>query len=274
MNGALKEAIRIGLRLSGLYARGRRNAGDLRLAEIELSFPALPQAFDGYRLLHLSDLHIGMLPEATERLIALAAAAPADLCVMTGDYKPRVRSDPDAILPTMRRIAGAVTAPDGMLAVLGNHDHRRLARTLPAMGIEVLANRSVAVRRGEETLHVLGVQDRHIRVRPAGRAALSRVPGGFVVALVHSPRYATLAARAGIDLYLCGHTHGGQICLPRGWPVYVPRGGRGGRSAGGWREGAMMGYTSRGAGTSGLPVRFNCRPELVRFTLRRDAEAR
>ncbi len=270
MNKLLKGAMRLGLHGTGLYGRGVRNARDVRLIEIELAFPGLPAAFDGYRLLHLSDLHVGLLPAGTERAIEIAATTPCDLCVMTGDYRPRDGADPDAVLPTMRRLAAAVTAPDGILAVLGNHDHRRLARTLPPLGIEVLSHRATAIRRQGEALHVLGVQDRHFRVQPAGRAALRRAPEGFVIALVHSPRYAALAAKAGIDLYLCGHTHGGQVCLPGGWPVYLPRGISRRRLAGGWRIGAMMGYTSRGTGPSGLPVRFNCPAEVVRFTLRRD----
>ncbi len=269
MHSALTAAIRLGLRSTGLYRRGERNARDVRLVEIECALPHLPAAFDGYRLLHLTDLHIGLSPPNTERVIEIAADTPCDLCVMTGDFRPDRCTDPDAILPEMHRIAAAVTAPDGMFAVLGNHDHRRLARTLRDAGIEVLSNRAVAVRRQGEALNVLGVQDRHHRVGPAGRAALDRTPEGFVVALVHSPRYAALAARAGIDLYLCGHTHGGQICLPGGMPIYLPRGISYRRVAGLWRAGRMMGYTSRGAGPSGVPVRFNCPPEVVRFTLRR-----
>ncbi len=269
MHAAVKGTIRLGLRASGLYGRGMKNAAELRLNDVALAFPALPGAFDGYRILHLSDLHIGLHPETAGRVAALCAGTEADLCVMTGDYRPTRRSDPDAVLPAMERIAGAIAAPDGILAVLGNHDDKSFAATLPPFGIEVLANRAVVLQRGEARLSVLGVQDHLYRVIPAGRTAFAGAPAGFVVALVHSPRYASVAARAGIDLYLCGHTHGGQICLPGGFPLFVPRGGRG-RAAGGWRMGTMVGYTSRGAGTSGLPVRFNCRPELVRYTLRRD----
>jgi predicted MPP superfamily phosphohydrolase len=86
--------------------------------------------------------------------------------------------------------------------------------------------------------------------------------------LVHSPEAALLAAEAGFALYLCGHTHGGQICLPGGIPVITNIQYRRRFASGPWRCGEMIGYTSRGLGTSGLPVRFFSRGEIALITLR------
>jgi len=259
----------LGLRATGLYGRGVRNALDIRLRDVDVAFPALPASFDGYRLLHLSDFHFGKLPGLTERIIETAARATADLCVMTGDYRPTMRTDPATVLPAVAALRGAVGARDGIVAVLGNHDLASMADPIARLGITVLRNRSTEIARGIDTVRIVGVDDRHYHPTEAGRAALASSGPGYTIALVHSPRYARWAARAGVALYLCGHTHGGQICLPGGIPIVLPRGAGRRRASGQWREGAMQGYTSPGAGVSGAPVRFNCRGEIVRITLRR-----
>src|SRR5262249_44960660 len=115
----------------------------------------------------------------------------------------------------------------------------------------------------------VGIDDRSYRRTRAGRAALAGpFADAFCVALVHSPRYAADAARAGIRLYLCGHTHAGQVCLPGRIAVYRPQ-ECWTRMGGPWRIGEMQGYPSAGAGVSMLPIRFNCPGEITRITLRR-----
>src|SRR5690606_6582265 len=131
---------------------------------------------------------------------------------------------------------------------------------------------TVTVRRGGATLHLTGFDDVHYYYTEATDAAAKAAPPGFKIALVHSPEFALHAARAGYGFYLCGHTHGGQICVPGGKPVLTANlfGRR--FATGVWRHGTMTGYTSRGAGTSGLPVRFFSRGEVTVVTLRRGAE--
>ena len=95
--------------------------------------------------------------------------------------------------------------------------------------------------------------------------------GDFRIALIHSPEMADHAAAAGVSLYLCGHTHGGQVCLPGGRPILTRLTRCRHAAVGHWREGAMRGYTSHGLGTSWPPLRFNSRGEMTVITLRRTA---
>jgi predicted MPP superfamily phosphohydrolase len=267
IQGRLRDIAAASLRATGLEARGMKNALAIRRTEHTFFFPDLPRAFDGYRLLHLTDLHLGFFPGLSERVIELAADE-ADLCVMTGDYRAHWRMPMDRVIAALGRVVGAVRAPDGIVAVLGNHDPASLAAPLSDMGATVLVNRRHAVARGADRLTFVGVDDRRYHRTATGRAALAGPRDGFSIALIHSPRYAAEAGRAGIALYLCGHTHAGQVCLPGAVAVWRPRECRT-RMAGRWRVKGMQGFTSAGAGVSLLPVRFNCPGEVARITLRR-----
>jgi len=118
-----------------------------------------------------------------------------------------------------------------------------------------------------------GTDDVHYYYTEEAREALATATVGFKIALIHSAEFADAAAENGYHLYLAGHTHGGQICLPGGWPIitHMTRFRRYGRGL--WRHGKMRGYTSTGVGVSGLPVRFNSRGEVVLITLRPLARA-
>lgn len=259
----------VALRLAGLYRRGVMNALDIGLTEIELEFPDLPAPFDGYRVLHLTDLHLDAHPALAKRAAALARLARCDLCVLTGDYRYRIVGPFDRAMAGLGRVARALDARDGVYSVLGNHDTIEMVPALEALGIRVLANQTVSIARNGAALHLTGIDDVHYFYTDSAAEALDRAPDGFRLALVHSPELVQPAARAGIALYLTGHTHGGQVCLPGGFPpvIHAHAGRR--YAAGLWRHGDMVGYTSRGVGVSGLPVRFNCRGELTLITLRR-----
>ena len=269
---ALKHALAVFgvlLRLVGLYRRGVRNACDIRLNRLDLAFEALPPAFDGYRILQLSDPHVDHLPETWEAALALAAREPADLCVLTGDYRRRVSGPYEQIRPAFETLAAMRPARDGIVAVLGNHDCAGMVDLFDEIGIETLINETRTVRRKDAELHLTGTDDVHYYYTDAAREALETAPAGFKIALVHSAELADVAAAAGHHLYLCGHTHGGQISLPGGFPLitHMVRNRR--LSRGLWRIGGLTGYTSTGSGVSGLPVRFNTRGEVTLITLRR-----
>jgi predicted MPP superfamily phosphohydrolase len=266
--------LQFSLRASGFYGRGMRNALDIRLREIELAHDGLPAAFDGYRLLHITDPHFDSLPGTAERIAELIRHHPVDLLVMTGDYRRRVHGPHEQIVPALATVLGSVRAGDGALAILGNHDTAAMVPSFERLGVRVLANETVTLRRGGEAVHLTGFDDVHYYYTPAADAAAAAAPAGFKIALVHSPEFALHAARAGYGLYICGHTHGGQICLPGGRPVLTASAFGRRFAAGPWRHERMHGYTSRGAGTSGLPVRFFSRGEVTVITLRRAAEGR
>ena len=256
------------LRMLGLYERGLRNAMDIRLNRLDLWFEDLPREFDGFRLLQLSDLHADFLPETLRAAVDLSAGVEADICVLTGDFRRRVKGPFDDILPAMERLASRISTSQGTYAVLGNHDSADMVEPFEALGIKVLINETHTIPRGRAKLHLTGTDDVHYYYTDAARHALAGAPEGFKIALIHSPEFADAAAENGFQLYLAGHTHGGQVCLPGGWPIITHMSRHRRYARGLWRHGDMRGYTSTGVGVSGLPVRFNTRGEVVLITLR------
>ena len=287
------ELVRDVLASAGLLPALTRFSLDIRRTEIDLAFADLPAAFDGYRILQISDPHFDALDGIAEAIRARVAGLPVDLCVFTGDYRGvengsfRQRS----ILAPMAKIVEEVAAGDGSLAVLGNHDTHEMVEPLEeVVGVRVLTNEQVEVARDGQTITLLGFDDPYRFYSASSRrfaAALSDQFGAsqlgtseqesgrtnpFRIMLVHTPDLAEEAARLGCALYLCGHTHGGQICLPGGRPIvqHLHRETRLGRGL--WRRRQMVGYTSLGAGVAGsLPIRLFAPGEITLFRLRRAA---
>ncbi len=258
----------VGLRLSGLYQRGIRNALDIKLKRIELEFENLPAEFDGYRILQLSDPHTDFLAGPWDTALELISDEPVDLCVLTGDYRKRVSGPFEQILPAFEKLMAQSRARDGVYAILGNHDSADIAEAFENLGIDVLINETRSLQRGEAQIHLTGTDDVHYYYTHAARVALETAPDGFKIALIHSAELADVAADAGFSLYLAGHTHGGQICLPGGIPIVTHMSRYRRYASGLWRHASMIGYTTTGIGVSGLPVRFNTRGEVVLITLR------
>ncbi|MEP6827686.1 MAG: metallophosphoesterase [Aestuariivirga sp.] len=257
------------LKLSGAYWLGARSARRIQKKLNVFNSPRVPPAFDGYTILHLSDLHADISEPAMEFLCDQIRSETCDLCVMTGDYRGKTWGQFDDALKIMGRIGRALHCP--VYAVLGNHDSIEMVPSLEAMGIKVLLNETVSLERGEAKLHLAGVDDAHFFGLHDLKAVLPpTTPNTFSILLSHTPELYGEAADANFDVMLSGHTHAGQICLPGGIPLRldcnVPRR----MGAGRWQHGKLSGYTSAGAGTSIVPVRLNCRPEI---TLHRLAKA-
>ena len=265
------------LRLTPLYARGRRNALDLRLVELELAFLDLPLAFDGYRILHVSDTHLDVFPELAGVARKLLADLDVDMLALTGDVHGKHPTPIARSTGLLAEALGGVRVRGHRVAVLGNHDPAAMADALERLGFEVLVNRSLVLGHAGERIRITGLDDVNCFYTEAARAAFDAREdahvGEFRVALVHSAEMADHAAEAGYALYLCGHTHGGQICLPGGRPLVTQLTRCRQAARGLWRWGRMVGYTCSGLGVSGPPVRFNCRGEAAVITLRRSPEA-
>jgi predicted MPP superfamily phosphohydrolase len=260
------------LTLAGLRRRAERNAGAPGLRRITLPVRGLPPAFEGYTLLHLSDLHLDGVAGLTAALCAMLDGVTADACVMTGDYRFEIDGPCGPAGWETAEVLRHVTAPDGVFAVLGNHDFLEEAELLERAGVVMLLNRAVPLTRGGDRLWVAGVDDPHYYGTDDLPAALEEVPEGEpVVLLVHSPELFREAAERGVGLYLCGHTHGGQISLPLLGPPLVNANCPRRMAAGVWREGAMVGHTSPGAGASMLPVRLCCPGEVTLISLTGEA---
>jgi len=258
-----------GLQLTPWYARGVRNALDLELTRLELKVTGLPAVFDGYRILHVSDSHLDVLPSVADAAARLLDGLEVDLLAVTGDVHGRKRHPLSRSVEPLKRALAGVIVRDRRLAVLGNHDPVEMIEALGALGIETLVNRTTALSRGGEVLHVTGLDDVHNFYSPAARTALDQKVDGCRIALVHSAEMADHAAAAGCALYRCGHTHAGQVCLPGGRIVFTQLVRCRHAASGLWREGAMVGYTSPGLGVSPPAVRFNSRGGAALITLRR-----
>jgi predicted MPP superfamily phosphohydrolase len=257
------------LKRVGGYARGRRNADELTCKELELHLAELPPAFDGFTLLHLSDLHLDGNEGLEDRILGLLNGRELDLCVLTGDYRTELHGPIRATMQALRRIVSGIRSRHGFLGVLGNHDDCDMVAPMEEMGIRMLINESVAIQKQGQRLQFIGTDDVHYYYTDQALHALEAARDAFSIALVHSPELYDAAARMGVALYLCGHTHGGQVCLPGGLPIltHLNRGRAFFRGL--WSHRGMRGVTNVGAGTSGIPVRFNTRGEILILTLRR-----
>jgi uncharacterized protein len=260
--------IRNALKLTGLYWRGRRNTGRILLKRNDILFKELPPLFDGFTILHLSDMHVDMNEAAMQHLIELVGDIRYDLCVLTGDYRGKNFGPFEATLDDVARVRAHLKEP--VYGVMGDHDTIQMVPGLEAMGIRMLLNESAVIVRGDQQIYLAGIDDAHFfRVDNIEKAAFPIPEGKFSILLSHTPEVYRQAAHANFNLMLSGHTHGGQLCLPGSIPIkleaVLPRR----MGAGAWQYHNMSGYTSVGAGSSVVPVRLNCPPEITLHCLRR-----
>ncbi len=260
--------IRNCLMISGLYWRGRRNAARLRLTHNRIALSNLPPAFEDYVILHISDMHVDISEPAMTHLIELTRDLDYDVCVMTGDFRGKTFGSFEAALEGLARVCDHLKGP--VYGVLGNHDSILMLPGMEEIGIRMLINEAETIERQGQRLHLVGIDDAHFfRVDNIEKAASEIPHDDCSILLSHTPEVYRHAAHAGFDLVLCGHTHGGQICLPGSVPVTLDAAMPRRFGAGAWRYHEMVGYTSVGAGSSIVPVRLNCPPEITLHRLER-----
>lgn len=256
------------LGIMGLASRAREEAETLVLEEKTFYLPRLPLEFDGFRILHLSDFHCATSPRAAERLAIALNGVAYDAVVLTGDYQDSLQEcERDDVAREMGAVRKALAG--AAFFTLGNHDHGEVGDILEAMGFTALINRHAVLRVGRGSIRLAGVDDPHFYRTHFMEGAQEVARDGFTILLSHSPEVHHSPKLGQTDLVLCGHTHGGQLCLPGGYPIVTnarcPRWSVRGR----WKIGLTHGYTSRGVGTSGLKARLNCPGEATVHTLRR-----
>ncbi len=234
--------------------------------------PGLPEAMDGMRIGLLADFHCSFFtsPADIRRSVTLLMAHRPDLITLAGDF---IGPSPAYIDPCAEALTG-LSAPMGIYAVLGNHDYWTDApgvmRALQTAGITVMKNSVAPLAEGSQPAYLVGVDDISDG-RPDLKSALRRLPpSAMTILLVHEPDAAYLFERyrRWIPLQLSGHSHGGQIRLPVIGAPYLPFLAR--RYPEGLQPVGTSGrwvYTTRGIGTTILPVRLNCPPEISILTL-------
>ncbi len=265
---SIHSVIRTILKVTGLYWRGRRNAERIVLNTNQVRSARLPSHFDGFTILHISDTHVDISQRAMLRLHELVVGLQYDICVLTGDFRGKTFGPYDPALKGMAKLVGQLRQP--IFGVLGNHDTIQMLPGMEAMGIRMLQNECEMIKRGDQSIYLAGIDDAHyFRVDNIEKAASEIPDDAFAILLSHTPEIYRQAAHAGFDLLLSGHTHGGQICLPGSIPITLDSALPRRMGAGAWHYGDMIGYTSVGAGSSVVAVRYNCPPEITQHRLSR-----
>ncbi len=261
------------LSLSCMRKWARIKALDLRLEHNPLSLTGLADTLLGYRLLQIADPHFPEHRdhELEERIGAIAGDSRHDIAVLTGDYRDRSFGPFNGAIEAMRTLRPQLGTR--ALVVLGNHDSIDMIDPLIAAGYEVLLNSTITIQHGNAGFDILGVDDPSYYRMDDLNACMAQSPSPHRVLLAHSPDIHQAAQQAGIDAYLCGHTHGGQLCLPGGYALRHNSRAPGYMTRGAWNTGTLRGYTSRGAGTSIIDARSFCPPELTLHTLTRPVPA-
>jgi len=254
--------LRAVLKATGMYGRGNRNGCRIQIRHNTVEIANLPLLFEGFRLLHISDLHSDLHPGAIESLIALLPGLTYDICALTGDFRGQTFGPYAAALEGLRRVRERLRGP--VYGVLGNHDTVRMLPAIEEMQIRMLMNEAEVLTREDQHIHLCGVDDAHYYRADNIHQAVSSVPADEVAILLsHTPEIYRQAAHAGFSLMLSGHTHGGQICLPGSTPITLDANLPRSMGSGAWTYHQMAGYTSVGVGCSIVPVRFNCPPEIT-----------
>jgi uncharacterized protein len=248
----------------------------VEVKRVTLTLPRLAPEFDGYRLVQIGDFHLDdwTRPERLNRVVEKVNEQRPDLVAITGDFASYSAKELDT-----KRLTNALrllSARDGCVAVLGNHDYltgvELVRRCIREGGVEELTNDVRTLKRGGAALHVAGIDD-----VMEGKSRLDLVLGklpesGVAILLAHEPDFADVSAATGrFDLQLSGHSHGGQVGIPllrrMALPAFSQR-----YTSGLYQVGGMVQYTNRGIGFVNVRLRFLCRPEITALTLRSPGE--
>jgi predicted MPP superfamily phosphohydrolase len=278
------------LALSGLTAAGvLAYSGEFDPRHLEVThrtveLARLPKTLDGLRVAQISDIHYEQFTPAgfVREVVAKVNALAPDVVLLTGDYVsegPRATPFPAKSAYPCAEILSGIACPQRW-CVLGNHDVKVGAAgvidALQSHGLPVLENKHVPFERNGARMWIAGVKnislsdpDLHLAA-PRGLQSAQEP----VILMAHEPDYADNVLRhGGVDLMLSGHTHGGQIRMPFVGALYTPPRGRKYIEGHFHLENGLQLYVNRGIGTSGVPFRVDCRPELTLITLRSSALA-
>ena len=251
----------------------------LKINEYEIMSDKIPEAFTGFRIAQISDLHNAEFGEGNEKLIELLSQTDPDIIVITGDLIDSRHTDIEIALEFARQ--AIKIAP--VYYVSGNHEARvreyeDLKMGLAEAGVIVLEDQKVQITREGESITLIGIDDPSFRedylfgdaasVTSSALSELQNESDGYTILLAHRPELFETYVDAGVDLVFSGHAHGGQIRLPFIGGLVAPNQGLFPKyDAGLFSEGSTTMIVSRGVGNSIIPIRFNNRPEIILVTL-------
>ncbi|CAM3046427.1 metallophosphoesterase [Paenibacillus sediminis] len=238
----------------------------LEVTRLTLTFPKLPAVFHGMTIVHFSDVHLGFATgrRELERVVLQIEKARPDLICFTGDIVDHEASEMIDCMDLLSRLQ----APFGKYAVLGNHDYDKngeeVRMNLSEAGFKVLINENDRIVKDSDSIFIAGLNDGLLRVPRMDLASEGIPEDGFKILLMHEPDFADEADLYSIQVQLSGHSHGGQVRLPWIGALHTPQGShkydQGLYSIG---NNGMKLYVNRGIGTTRLPIRLLCKPELT-----------
>ena len=244
-------------------------------ADVMVCSNGIPEAFDAYKIVQISDLHDAQIGENNEKLITMTAETEPDCIVLTGDFVDSSRFHPErslSVAEALVKIAPVYYVSGNHEAILPDADYQALTDGLRALGVCVLEDESAELTRGGQSIRLIGLTD--IGFHPgtleekkdALRTALSALlpEDEFSVTLAHRPELMDVYTECGAPLVLSGHAHGGQIRLPGIGGLIAPGQGLFPKyTEGKYEENGTTLVVSRGIGNSVLPLRVNDRPQIV-----------
>ena len=244
-------------------------------ADVLVCSNGIPEAFDAYRIVQISDLHDAQIGENNEKLIAMTAETEPDCIVLTGDFVDSSRFHPErslSVAEALVKIAPVYYVSGNHEAILPDEDYQALTDGLRGLGVCVLEDESAELTRDGQSIRLIGLTDigfhpgTLVEKKDALRTALSALlpEDEFSVTLAHRPELMDVYTECGAPLVLSGHAHGGQIRLPGIGGLIAPGQGLFPKyTEGKYEENDTTLVVSRGIGNSVLPLRVNDRPQIV-----------
>lgn len=246
---------------------------EIDLVEVNITLPDLGKNFVNYRILNLTDVHLGQWvnPEYLSDLIDYVNTLNFDLATLTGDYFSYIL---DGYEDSLKDSFKKLKAKDGKFGVLGNHDHwmgaEKIRKLFEESDIVDLSNDVCVLSKGEDKLNLAGVDSSTVCADNLDKV-LAKLDDCPTVLLAHEPDFANESSQTGkIDLQISGHSHGGQFIIPKveTTPFRGPNSTK--YPVGLYKIRDMMQYTSKGLGTNSFRIRINCNPEITIITLKSD----
>jgi len=253
--------------LSRVAKHAMDEANSLSLERVPIDLERLPKKLDGFKIIHLSDIHHSPFTglEHIERTVKVANRLKPDMFILTGDY---VSHEKKYIAP-VAEVLGRLEAEFGTYACLGNHDHwtdpELVTRRFREAGINMLINEGFRFEARDSSFWLAGVDDHMVGKTDLAAALRGSFPDEMKLLLAHNPLILRRAVRYGVDLTLSGHTHGGQVKMRDPEKRILPRRKL---TNGLHKRSDSQIYITRGIGTVVLPIRYQCPPEVSLLELR------
>lgn len=249
----------------------------LTIHQTSLSSAGIPASFHNFTVLQFSDTHVGFqyTLEQLDELVTKINNLNPDMIVFTGDLVDMPdRFDWHGELVS---ILSKLNPSFGKYWIYGNHDHggygtEIVEERMEAAGFTLLMNQHTVISNGEDSITLIGLDDVMLGAPDVEEATAGMPENGFSLLLVHEPDYADVVKQYPVDVQLSGHSHGGQVRIPFIGHIYTPS----------FAEKYVDGhyqvsedfqlFVSRGVGTTRLPYRFLCRPEITLYTLKSESQ--